>query len=1338
MKKKNDTLLLLCLFFTFYAYKSYSVGINFSALGNGESRIHVVFSEISGYNSNPEKQIEILLESLRSQVSYNTNAYQLPSFKKAVKVGNTGSYSINLINSKYSEYTGLDVGRVQTSLFNDSSTTWRPSIENIDENQWFPTSPVTLSNPSIIRDVRIMLLEINPVQYLAKDKTIRIYSEIEFDIFRTNESGENELLNTPGAVRSFTPIYQQILGADELTTLSSQAKPGRILIVSNDYAEINNALGPYILWKTKQGAKVDWHRITGTATTTQIRNVVQSYYSMMDYPLEYLVLVGDGGQGGYYDIPSYPYNYPWVSFSIYSDHTYATLAGNDMLADIVTTRFSVRNLTQLMTVINRTVNYESTPDTTNLSWFEKGWGYASLAGAHTTYSNRQAIRFTLDMMNRGGLNNIMYDEYGASASATLINTRLGNGAILWSNRPESVYAINSSNVQDVPNINRPFVSTHLTCHRGNWYGSSEELTETIIRLGSPTGPRGALANMCNNGPSRTDINNCITTAIFHSFGVYGAHTSGAMFLAGKFELWREYQGSQPDQVEYYSRNTTQMGDLTARLWNGSPQIIQCSLPDSVPLSQNRLLVQTSVNGIPKSGLIVNVFKRNSNGVSETFDTERSDENGITWLTLSNQTSGILYLTVSANHLGDNVYPLQKQIQIYPDNQSLSIQQIEWLDSYQAGYIGNGDGVINAGETGGLRFRLQDSQLLNRSVRGIISINPQLAQIIEDSNCIVSLDSTAAGVWSSFFRVRVFNDIIDSTILPLTIRLQNLNFQSLTSYGFNLFIRNFKFELVSIQYLENSQIVSRPSPGSLIQLRCTIQNHGSDASGIRIQLSSNHNGVRIEQPITSEITIGAGQTVTLDLSQSFLARFSTMLIPGTRIPLLIKPIAYSLSNQMHLTIPCGTITTTNPSGPDTYGYWAYENCDTILDFHTAYQWEELLQTYPGRTINLGLLDTGDDRDTSVAIRLPFQVQHYGLRYDSLTICSNGWVALGKQTGFNNHRNWRIPLRDGPRNILAVYWDNFLNFPTNGGVFYRYDSTEHRIIVTWRMQGYTTTQLNEIQVIIYDPNYYPTDTGDAVYKFQYKQLYYSQGETHSPYYGTIGIGDNDYIDGLEYFFNHSYPEGALPIQDGTNVQRSITFTTGTVPNFRIESPNWLDELVLGSNSIIRWTARLHNPFQVYLSRNLQDTSNLEMLSNRWYNSSDTLHWIVTGPTTDSALICLLDSSGVVLVWSDNPFSILISNTEENHTIQLPSFVTLEQNFPNPFNQSTTIRYALPQSGLVQIRVMDVHGREVRLLVNEKQPVGNHSLHFSAEGLPSGSYFYQLTTPSAIQTKRFTLIR
>ena len=88
--------------------------------------------------------------------------------------------------------------------------------------------------------------------------------------------------------------------------------------------------------------------------------------------------------------------------------------------------------------------------------------------------------------------------------------------------------------------------------------------------------------------------------------------------------------------------------------------------------------------------------------------------------------------------------------------------------------------------------------------------------------------------------------------------------------------------------------------------------------------------------------------------------------------------------------------------------------------------------------------------------------------------------------------------------------------------------------------------------------------------------------------------------------------------------------------------------------------------------------------------------------------------------------------------PLGFVLEQNYPNPFNPNTAISYAIPNDGLVTIKIYDALGREVGIIVNEYKSTGRYTAAFDASKLSSGIYMYRLTTKDFVQTKKMILVK
>ncbi|MFH0991830.1 MAG: carboxypeptidase regulatory-like domain-containing protein [bacterium] len=100
--------------------------------------------------------------------------------------------------------------------------------------------------------------------------------------------------------------------------------------------------------------------------------------------------------------------------------------------------------------------------------------------------------------------------------------------------------------------------------------------------------------------------------------------------------------------------------------------------------------------------------------------------------------------------------------------------------------------------------------------------------------------------------------------------------------------------------------------------------------------------------------------------------------------------------------------------------------------------------------------------------------------------------------------------------------------------------------------------------------------------------------------------------------------------------------------------------------------------------------------------------------------------------------ISVSEIGHEKMVPAGFVLEQNFPNPFNPSTTIRYSIPTDSKVTLEVFSLLGKNVATLVERMLKAGEYQIQFNAASLPSGTYFYSLTAGEFRLTRKLMLIR
>ncbi|MCS5650490.1 MAG: T9SS type A sorting domain-containing protein, partial [Dehalococcoidia bacterium] len=129
----------------------------------------------------------------------------------------------------------------------------------------------------------------------------------------------------------------------------------------------------------------------------------------------------------------------------------------------------------------------------------------------------------------------------------------------------------------------------------------------------------------------------------------------------------------------------------------------------------------------------------------------------------------------------------------------------------------------------------------------------------------------------------------------------------------------------------------------------------------------------------------------------------------------------------------------------------------------------------------------------------------------------------------------------------------------------------------------------------------------------------------------------------------------------------------------------------------------------------------------------NWVLT---SENGTNYILEGEGEITVPSAERFTLELNAV-------VPAAFTLHQNFPNPFNPITTLRYDLPSDALVTLSIYDMLGREITQLVNTTQDAGFKSVQWDATdsmGRPvsAGVYLYQIQAGEFVQTKKMVLLK
>jgi hypothetical protein len=106
-----------------------------------------------------------------------------------------------------------------------------------------------------------------------------------------------------------------------------------------------------------------------------------------------------------------------------------------------------------------------------------------------------------------------------------------------------------------------------------------------------------------------------------------------------------------------------------------------------------------------------------------------------------------------------------------------------------------------------------------------------------------------------------------------------------------------------------------------------------------------------------------------------------------------------------------------------------------------------------------------------------------------------------------------------------------------------------------------------------------------------------------------------------------------------------------------------------------------------------------------------------------------------------TLIVNNTldiDDRGDLGVPREYHLGQNYPNPFTPTTTIKFAIPQSGFVSLKLYDLLGREIRTLISEPRNPGTYTVSVDAGDLASGVYFYRMQAGDFSATRKMVLVR
>ncbi|MDO9576264.1 MAG: C25 family cysteine peptidase [Candidatus Cloacimonadales bacterium] len=995
-------------------------------------------------------------------------------------------------------------------------------------NEVFPAELINISEPMIFRDIRLVSVTFNPFQYDPAKKELRVIRNIEISLISDN-SGKagNPRQSDRKLSRSFEKLYEAVVeNYDAVTSNTDEIyqEPCYLFIYPNDNTVLTTL--QYLTdWKQLKGFEVHLAStaVTGNTTST-IKNYIQNAYDTWENPPEFVTFVGDAS--GSYNIPTYFETYS--GYNGEGDHPYSQLEGGDILADVILGRLSFNSINEFEVIIHKILHYEKTPYMGNTAWYNRAVmvGDPSPSGPSVVFT-KQSIKEMIDYHAP----NIVSTEYYTGGYSSGMSTQLNIGVAYLNYRGYvGMSGFNNNSINALNNgLMLPF-AVFLTCGTGS-FATETSPSETFIRAGTATNQKGAIAAVGTaTWGTHTTFNNSVDAGTYYGVFTDQIYNPGGALVRGKLHLFNSFPGDPGNRVTIFSHWNSLMGDPGVELWTGIPQELTVEYPSEINVGTNFLEVSvTNASGLAEEGAWV--CARSDNG--SIFMRDYTNEDGMVYLPLELTSVGTVNLTVTKH----NCIPHLGSFDVVSEAVFVNVNSFIIDDDMSGTSSGNSDGMVNPGETIELQVGLKNfGTNTANNVTGTITSDTGFITILDDEETFGNITGGSINYSVDDFDFSVESNVLGGMEIQLDLQIEDSSGDEWNDHifipvaGANLYVSDYSVEDAN----------GLLDPGDTAQIVVTLFNTGSaEASGIQGELACGNAYITLVDSLATFETIQPGQEGDNNTDR-FEVTADSHCIHGSQIQFTIHLFNIDGFDQtVTFLIDVGTVAVTDPLGPDSYGYSAYDSTDETYDLAPIYNWIEIDPAYGGSGTVLNLFDGGNDGDV-IDVNVPFMFNFYGINYNMISVCTNGWIAPGgsSQASFMNSQ---LPAPQGPSPMIAPFWDDLKT--GSGHVCYFNDPAEHAFIVEWsHLQADWNNDEETFQVLIYDPAVYPTPSGDAEIVFQYQIIHnvsvgsYSGGVQHGQY-SSVGLEDQSGTIGLEYTYNNSYPTAAAPLAD----ELAIKFTT-----------------------------------------------------------------------------------------------------------------------------------------------------------------------------------------------------
>ncbi|GEM_PF-2178291 len=1207
---------------------------------------------------------------------------------------------------------------------------------------------VSLIGKKVIRGVQIADIDVMPVEY---DPALGVRFMKSLTLALVHRGGGETAVEPALYHPTFENLYRAILvnpnsalpKTRPFEAMEWDPEDGAELLVVC-YPSYADELQPWLDWKQLMGFPTKLVTTTETGTTkASIKAYIQNAYDTWTLKPAFVLFVGDAELVATHS--------DWGDATL-GDNEYGCVDGGDIFPDIFPGRLSCDLPSQVETMVQKHLNYERYPSTTD-NWWARALGIVNeddpydvpLGPMDSSYL--AAVTYGMGQCVSAGFVSapILRRANGDSYSTARPYVEAGLGFVQYRGQawPDYYYSF-AGGLDTLNNNGKCPINVSISCGTGDFYSADNRMSERSTRAGTAAAPKGAVAFMGQSAvSSNSKERSSLSKHVFEGFFEADLNPISSAHVYGKTEMYAEFSGSSAALFEF--RTGVMLGSPEMLAWTAPLQTPTVTHPSVIPVGSSAVDVEVRAGGVAVKNARVAIHKGSG------FYYAMTGTAGTAAIPVVADPSIPMVLVVT----GPNIYPYQDTIDVLVAGVGIYTAPVSFVD-----VVGDGDGIINPGET--IRFIPRICNLGTETASG-------LTGVFRCGESIIWIDSTTA-----FPTVTAGDTVSGDEVrfrVPETFgSIERMSFyMTISGHPEGPWVRAISPEPAVHRFsaLFESATVNDPGPlgngdgaltaGELAHVCLTFDNTSEARITGVISTLLGDTKASVVQSLASAPTWDGGAEVTF--SPCFTLSLSPTLEPAEPINLRLvirgTGSIYTVRDTVPVTLYAGGNLSNHPTGPDGYGYYIIDDTDLITRLEPTYAWTDI------STIGYELSPISDCDDCVTTIGLPFTMKFYGVNYDSATFAANGYMAPGRSTysGAGTGTPQHFPTVGGPVGIVAPIWSDLAPHRTDGGEIYAYnDVTNNQFVVQWdQCKFYYAGGVVTYQLKICNPAFWATPTGDSEFYIYYREM---------TGLGVMGIGmeSASQVYGLEYFLDGVYDVHAAVVA----AERALRITT-IVPTeaampwlYSVGAPV-IDDSLGNNNRLvepgetigIRLNVKNGGPISSPNTRGIVlDTTYITSLRDEAtygtivaggtsYNLTSPMHLIVSASCPTGSVVPVPIKLSTLAGWYTSYTMVWLhvgSSVGMDESPELPTGIELSPAYPNPFNSTANITFSVGVDidEPVRLEVFDITGRRIASLAEGAMKPGRYSVRWDAGETPSGCYFARLKAGSIEKSVKLLLIR